>query len=66
MLRSAMATQVHLTETEDARHRMPQGLRYAVLGVVAGLSLGALYLISVRGQALLLDLSGLAQRLFCL
>ena len=61
-----MATQMRLTETEDARHRMPRGLRYAVFGVIAALSLGAIYLISVRGQALLLDVSGLAQRLFCL
>ena len=61
-----MATQVRVTETEDARHRMPQGLRYAVFGVVCALTLGAVYLFSVRGQALLLDLSGLAQRLFCL
>jgi hypothetical protein len=61
-----MATDLRVDETEDARHRMPRGVRYTVFAVVAGLSLGALYLISVRGQALLLDLSGLAQRVFCL
>ena len=61
-----MATQAHPRETDEARQRMPRGVRYAVFGVVGGLFLGALYLIAVRGQALLVDLSGLAQRLFCL
>jgi formate/nitrite transporter FocA (FNT family) len=61
-----MATQVRLTETEHARLPMPRGVRYAVLGIIAGLFMGAVYLIVVRGQALLVDLSGLAQRLFCL
>jgi hypothetical protein len=60
-----MATDARIDEVEDTRHRMPRGLRYTVFAVVAGLFLGALYLISVRGQALLLDLSGLAQRIFC-
>ena len=61
-----MATQVRLTETEHARYQMPLGVRYAVLGAVAALMIGAVYLIAVRGQALLVDLSGMAQRLFCL
>lgn len=45
---------------------MPRGVRYALSGVVAGLFIGAAYLIAVRGQALLVDMSGLAHRLFCL
>lgn len=61
-----MTIQAHARETDEARQRMPQGVRFAVFGVVGGLFLGALYLIAVRGQALLVDLSGLAQRLFCL
>jgi hypothetical protein len=61
-----MTIQAQARETDEARQRMPHGVRYAVFGVVGGLFLGALYLIAVRGQALLVDLSGLAQRLFCL
>ena len=45
---------------------MPAGVRLAVLaGVGLLLCLGALYLIAVRGEALLLDLSAFSQRVFC-
>jgi len=44
---------------------MPAGVRWALLGVVGTLFAGALYLIAVRGQALLVDLQGLSQRIFC-
>jgi hypothetical protein len=44
---------------------MPGGLRWAILGVVGLLLAGALLLIAVRGQALLVDLQGLSQRIFC-
>lgn len=44
---------------------MPAGVRFAVLAAAAAICLGALYLISVRGEALLLDLSALGARIFC-
>ena len=44
---------------------MPAGVRLAVFGVVGLVFAGALYLISVRGQALLVDLSALSERIFC-
>ncbi|NJO23819.1 MAG: hypothetical protein HC868_13950 [Sphingomonadales bacterium] len=44
---------------------MPGAARFAVLGVVGLALAGALYLIAVRGQALLVDLSALSQRIFC-
>ena len=44
---------------------MPVPVRYAVASVVGLLMAGALYLISVRGEALLVDLSALSGRIFC-
>jgi hypothetical protein len=44
---------------------MPAGVRRALLAGIVLLLAGALYLIAVRGQALLADLSGLSQRIFC-
>jgi hypothetical protein len=44
---------------------MPAGVRFAVLGAVGAICLGALYLIAVRGEALLVDLSAFSQRIFC-
>jgi hypothetical protein len=43
---------------------MPAGVRWALLGVLGALIAGALYLIAVRGEALLVDLSALS-RIFC-
>jgi hypothetical protein len=43
---------------------MPGPVRWAVLGAVGGALAGALYLFSVRGEALLLDLEALG-RLLC-
>jgi len=60
-----MASQSQMRETDAARDRMPAGVRLAVFGVVGLVFAGALYLIAVRGQALLVDLSGLSQRIFC-
>jgi xanthine/uracil/vitamin C permease (AzgA family) len=48
-----------------ARERMPAPLRLAVLGGVGVVLAGALFLIAVRGEALLVDLSSLSQRIFC-
>jgi hypothetical protein len=44
---------------------MPAGLRWSLLGGVGLLLTGALLLIAVRGEALLVDLQGLSQRIFC-
>jgi hypothetical protein len=46
--------------------RAPRALAHAVL-LIAGAALLALplYLLAVRGQALLLDLASLSQRVFC-
>jgi hypothetical protein len=47
------------------RQAMPAGVRRALVAAVALLLAGALYLIAVRGEALLADLSALSQRVFC-
>jgi hypothetical protein len=41
---------------------MPPGVRRTLLAAVAVVLAGALYLIAVRGEALLTDLSGLTER----
>ena len=51
-------------EREVARQSMPGAVRWAVLATVGLLLVGALYLVAVRGDALLLDLSALG-RIFC-
>jgi hypothetical protein len=43
----------------------PLKTRLAILAGVATILAGALYLIAVRGEALLLDLSTLAGRVWC-
>ena len=60
-----MASQSQMRETDAARDRMPAAVRFAVFGVVGLVFAGALYLIAVRGQALLVDLSALSERIFC-
>jgi hypothetical protein len=60
-----MAIQGQLHPADRTRERMPAGIRRALLGVVGALFAGALYLIAVRGEALLVDLSALSQRIFC-
>ena len=59
-----MATQFDI-ERETARQSAPAAVRWAVLGAVGLVFAGALYLIAVRGDALLLDLSALGQKIFC-
>ena len=59
-----MATQAQVRDTDAGRAGMPAGLRWALLGLVGALLLSALYLIGVRGEALLLDLQQLG-RIFC-
>lgn len=48
-----------------ANDRMPPAVRRAVMAAVAILSLGAAYLIVVRGEALLLDLAAVGRYLGC-
>ena len=52
-------------QEEMARQSMPSTVRWALLAAVGLAFVGALYLLSVRGEALLLDLSALGQRIFC-
>lgn len=61
-----MASQSQMHEAGTAqREKMPTAVRLGVFGVISLLFAGALYLIAVRGQALLVDLSALSQRIFC-
>ena len=45
--------------------RMPRAVRLGLTLALALLMMGALYLVAVRGEALLVDLSTLGQRLWC-
>jgi len=60
-----MAGQSHMHGADPARDRMPAAVRRTLFGVIGLVFAGALYLIAVRGQALLVDLSALSQRIFC-
>ena len=59
-----MASLGPMHEAGTSRDRMPAGVRRTLFSVIGLVFAGALYLIAVRGQALLVDLSGL-QRIFC-
>jgi hypothetical protein len=50
---------------EAGRPLLPAGVRRVLLAGVGLLLAGALYLVAVRGEALLLDLSAFSQRVFC-
>jgi hypothetical protein len=54
-----MASNGQTTETGGGRSTMPAGIRRALLVGVGLLLAGALYLIAVRGEALLAALSSL-------
>jgi hypothetical protein len=45
--------------------RMPRALRTGLLAVLGALLVGAAYLLAVRGEALILDLGAVSQRIFC-
>jgi hypothetical protein len=51
------------TETTD--DRMPRGIRIGLTLALAALFTGSLYLVAVRGEALLVDLAALGSRLWC-
>jgi hypothetical protein len=62
-----MVEGVRASGEERGRQAMPTGVRRALVASLAVVLAGALYLIAVRGEALLTDLSGLTQRiLLCL
>ena len=60
-----MNAQTHIDERKGGRTVMPGPLRASLFAALAVVMVGALYLISVRGEALLLDLSALSGRIFC-
>jgi hypothetical protein len=59
-----MSTQGEI-EHETKTGAMPAGIRLAVLAAAGVICVGALYLIAVRGEAIVLDLSALGARIFC-
>ena len=61
----SMRTESEIGAREAERQLMPAGVRRTLLAGVGLLLAGALYLVAVRGEALLLDLSALSQRVFC-
>ena len=61
-----MDTQSHAgLEPESARGAMPGTVRWILLAALGLMLAGALYLVAVRGEALLLDLAKIG-RIFCL
>ena len=60
-----MASLGQMHEAGTSRDRMPAGVRRTLFSVIGLVFAGALYLIAVRGQALLVDLSALSQSIFC-
>jgi hypothetical protein len=58
-----MMASVRAREADRAGQAMPRGVRNTLFAVVGVVLAGALYLIAVRGEALLADLSGLGQRI---
>jgi len=59
------ATALRAASGEPGGARMPSALRSVLLGLLGLLLAGAGYLIAVRGEALILDLGALSQRIFC-
>lgn len=59
-----METHAEIDERKAAAP-MPSGLRWGLMAALAVAFAGALFLIATRGEALLLDLSALGQRVFC-
>jgi len=58
-----METQTDLSERDATRQLLPRGVRHTLFAVLGIVLAGALFLITVRGEALLLDLAAL--RAFC-
>jgi hypothetical protein len=51
--------------SQPAPERMPRAVRVALSLALGGLMMGAVYLVAVRGEALLVDLAALGERLWC-
>ena len=49
----------------QASERMPRAVRLGLTVALGGLLAGAVYLVAVRGEALLVDLAALGERLWC-
>ncbi len=49
----------------DASARMPLPVRVGLTLALSGLMIGALYLVAVRGEALLVDLAAIGSRIWC-
>lgn len=49
----------------EASERMPRPVRVGLIAALAALMTGAVYLMAVRGEALLVDLAALGERLWC-
>ncbi len=59
--------ETHATHGAEARssERMPRAVRFGLVMALGGLMTGAIYLLAVRGEALLVDLAALGERLWC-
>ncbi|HWB46724.1 MAG TPA: hypothetical protein VG900_14900 [Hyphomicrobiaceae bacterium] len=60
-----MASEAAHSERDGGHETMPAGVRIALAVGLGLVFAGAFYLISVRGHALLLDLSALSGRAWC-
>jgi hypothetical protein len=61
-----MATRMHeVGGGREAAQSAPGAVRWAVLGLVGTIFAGALYLIAVRGEALIVDLATFSKSIFC-
>jgi len=60
-----MATTIEPQAESSRDGRMPRGVRLGLTLGLAALFTGALYLVAVRGEALLVDLAALGSRLWC-
>lgn len=56
-----MTSQSDIGTSRPLPERMPRAVRYVLLAAVVTLLSGALFLIAVRGEALLLDLQSVAR-----
>jgi hypothetical protein len=60
-----MQTRTELDRREVGRQLLPGPVRRVLLAALGLLLAGAIYLVAVRGEALLLDLTAFSQRVFC-
>ena len=60
-----MTQQGEIVGERHAGARMPVGVRRSLTVLLASVLAGAAYLIALRGEALLLDLSAFSERIFC-